>query len=186
MRYLLGSPCGRRDAQLRPIRSSLEKSPSSSFGLLLRCQSRERLRRPWMSGMPGARDRWRAKTSRRWVPCCGFDPSALFERSVSARNPDSRSSTRGSPASLRSRLRGRCIVPSSRIPLWEGNTSLLSSIVAAGSSLIAATVERSCSKRRSSFSPRSVRRWPSIAIKGGCSPSAANQGDAGPPKPHQG
>jgi len=48
-------------------------------GLLLRCQSRERLRRPWMSGMPGARSRPLAgKTSRRWVPYCGFDPSRPF------------------------------------------------------------------------------------------------------------
>jgi len=52
-----------------PIRSSPEKSPSSSLDLLLRCQSRERLRSPWMSGMPGARSRPLAgKTSRRWVP----------------------------------------------------------------------------------------------------------------------
>jgi hypothetical protein len=46
-----------------------------SLDLLHRYQSRERLRRPWMSGVSGARSRPLAgKTPRRWVPYCGFGP----------------------------------------------------------------------------------------------------------------
>ena len=50
--------------------------------------SRERLRRPWMSGVPGARSTPLAgKTSRRWVPSQRFDPPCFFSQPVSARNP---------------------------------------------------------------------------------------------------
>jgi hypothetical protein len=77
MRYLLAA-WGGRDARLRSIRSSPEKIAIISLDLLQRWQSRERLRRPWISGVAGARSRPLAcKTSRRWVLCRRFDPVFL-------------------------------------------------------------------------------------------------------------
>src|SRR5882757_2810547 len=91
MSYLLPA-WGGRDAPLRSIRSSPENIAITSLDPLLRCQLRERLRRPWMSGVPGARSTPLAgKTSRRWVPSQRCDPAcflhSLYRRGTQNRIP---------------------------------------------------------------------------------------------------
>src|ERR1700730_15241750 len=78
MRYLLAA-LGRARCPMAIDQVFAGKIAITSLDLLLRCQSRERLRRPWMSGVPGARSTPLAgKTSRRWVPSQRFDPPCFF------------------------------------------------------------------------------------------------------------
>ena len=94
--------------------------------LTLRCQSRERLRRPWKSGVPGARSRPLAgKTSRRWVPYCGLTPPCFFGHGC---GPEPRQPTidAGEPAEPQRRQRADAFVPSSRSPIFEEATRSVS------------------------------------------------------------
>src|SRR6266851_8640639 len=78
MRYLLAA-LGRARCPIAIDQVFAGKIAITSLDLLLRCQSRERLPRPWMSGVPGARSTPLAgKTSRRWVPSQRFDPPYFF------------------------------------------------------------------------------------------------------------
>src|SRR6267154_5375950 len=78
MRYLLAA-LGRARCRVAIDQVFAGKIAITSLDLLLRCQSRERLPRPWMSGVPGARSTPLAgKTSRRWVPSQRFEPPYFF------------------------------------------------------------------------------------------------------------